>query len=584
MSALEKKWLIRSSNTVLGPYTKQEIEDLLKEAGIFPHDEVTAPCTFWRTLQDHPEFAAASKSSRGTSSLTDLVKSWSGRLTSTFGTEGVTSTTQGGQFTQTPTDPMNSDEDFNPTQTLSQASRTGEVKEADFKLMQSPKLQTSPQAPAYRGMKTNQLKSGRRAKQTMTGFWIVSLILALSLIGYIVFRGIIRPYIMQEKTLLSEIKEMGHAAYVAGNYKKAFQHFERGLNEDTLGTEEKLLMIVMLIHRNQLELAESLLQSVPDQDRTDTRFLLAQGLLFLHERNFSEAEKLLTQAEIFHPESSLLNLSLSKFLQEDYKASLDYVNKLIRSGYTRGIGFYLKTLNQIKTSPNPADVKKAITGYLNETVEYHQEFYLLLAYLSALQGDKKKTGDFIEKTLKEDPYFVEEYHYDPFLAVQLLDWSFLTDYCSQVFKFNSGNSFFNVINGFCLLKANADDKGASHFERAKAQTPEHPLILSMYALHLIQGGFLTEAGEVLEIAVQHNKHNLLIPYVMQGRLSEKREEWVSALQSWKKALSLDSYHITSLTGAAVSSFHLNKNSEMKYYRNKVLKLYPHQKRIFLLKD
>ena len=583
MSALEKKWLIRSSNTILGPYTKQEIEDLLKETGIFPHDEVTSPCTFWRALQDHPEFEAIAKSFRSKGSLTDLVKSWSGRLTSTFST-GVTPTTQSGKFTQTPTDPVNSAEDFDLTQTLSQDSRTGEVKEADFKLMRSPQPQTSTQLPAYRGMKANRLKSGRKTKQTMTGFWIVGLILALGLIGYVVFRGIIHPYIIQEKTLLSEVKKAGHVAFLSGNYEKAFQHFEKSLNEDNLGTKEKLLMIVLLIQRNQIELAKSLLQSIPDQDRSDTRFLLAQGLLSLHERNFPEAEKLFTQAEIFHPESSLLNLSLLKFLQGDYEVSLGYVNKLIRSGYDRGVGFYLKALNQIQKASDPANVKKAINGYLNETVEYHQEFYLLLAYLSALQGNKKETGNFIKKILKEDPYFVEEYHYDPFLAVQLLDWSFLMDYCSRIFKLNSGNSFFNVINGFCLLKANADDKGASHLERAKAQTPEHPLILSMYAFHLIQGGFLTEAGGVLEIAIQHNKHNLLIPYIMQGRLYEKRKEWVAALQSWKKALSLDSYHITSLAGAAVSSFHLNKNSEMKYYRDKGLELYPHQKRLFLLKN
>ena len=582
MSTLEKKWLIRSSNTVLGPYTKQEIEDLLRETGIFTHDEVAAPCTFWRALQDHPEFEAVSKNFRSKGSLTDLVKSWSGRLTSTFST-GVTPTTRSGKLTQTATDPMDLNEDFDSTQTLSQESRTEEMREVDFKLMPSPKLQTSHQSPAYREMRANQLTAGKKTRQT-TGLWIMGLILALGLIGYVVFQGIIRPHIMREKTLLSEIKEAGHAAYTSGNYEKAFQYFEKGLNEDTLGTKEKLLMIVLLIQRNQVELAESLLQSVPGQERTDTRFFLAQGLLFLHERRFSEAEKLFTQAEIFHPESSLLNLSLLKFLEENYKVSLDYVNKLIRSGYDRGIGFYLKALNQIQTSSNPAGVKKAISGYLNETAEYHQEFYLLLAYLSALQGNKRETSDFIEKILKEDPYFVEEYHYDPFLAVQLLDWSFLTDYCSQIFKLNSGNSFFNVINGFCFLKANADDKGASHLERAKAQTPDHPIVLSMYAFHLIQGGFLTEAGEVLEIAVQHNKHNLLIPYVMQGRLYEKREEWVSALQSWKKVLSLDSYHITSLAGAAVSSFHLNKNSEMKYYRNKGLELYSHQKRLFLLKD
>ena len=583
MSVLEKKWLIRSSNTILGPYTKKEIEDLLKETGIFIHDEVAAPCTFWQVLQNHPEFKNIAENFRSKGSFSHLVKTIGGKLTSTFST-GVTPTTKSEKVNQTLTDTVKVTEEWEPTKTLSQESQTGEVQEADFELVESPKLQTSPPTSNYRRVKTNQLRVEKKTKQKPTGIWIIGLILALGLIGYVVFQKVIRPQMMKEKILLSQIKEEGHAAFLSGNFEKAFQSFEKGLKEGSLRTKEKLLMIVLLIQRNQIELAENLLQSVPDQDRSDTRFLLAQGLLFMYERRFSEAEELFTQAEIFHPESSLLNLSLLKFFEENYKVSLDYVNKLLLSGYDRGIGFYLKALNQIQTSSDPSGVKKDITNYMDKTMEYHQEFYLLMAYLSALQRNKKETSHFIKKTLNEDPYFVEEYHYDPFLAVQLLDWSFLMDYCSKVFKLNSAKSFFNVMKGLCLLKANVDDKGASHLERAKAQTPDHPIILSMYAFHLIQGGFFTEAGEVLEAAVQHNKRNLLIPYVMQGRLYEKRGEWVSALQSWKKALSLNSYHIPSLAGAAVSSFHLNKNSEMKYYKDKGLELYPHQKRLLMLQD
>ncbi|MCY4512209.1 MAG: hypothetical protein OXB86_00810 [Bdellovibrionales bacterium] len=584
MSTLEKKWLIRSSNTILGPYTKQEIEDLLKETGLFIHDEVTAPCTFWRAIQDHPEFEIFVKEFRSKGSLTHLVKSISGKLTSSFNTGGVTS--KSGKQTQTlTTDTISlSAEELEPTQTLSQESRTAKVKEVDFKLVTSPQLQTSPSDPGYRKVKTHSLRAGKKAKQKTQGIWIVGLIVMLGFMGYTAFQKIILPQMMQEKLLLSEIKEVGHRAYSAGNFEKAFQNFEKGLEEGTLGVKEKLLMIVLLIQKNQIELAENLLQSVPEQARSDTRFLLAQGLLFMYERRFSSAEKLFTQAEIYHPKNSLLNLSLLKFFEEDYKASLDYVNKLLLSGYKRGIGFYLKALNQIQISQSPSTIKKTIAGYLNKTVEYHQEFYFLLAYLSSLQGNKKETGDFIKKALEEDPYFVEEYHYDPFLAVQLLDWSFLMDYCSQVFKLDSGKSFFNAINGFCRLKANVDDKGASRLERAKSQAPKHPIILSAYAFHLMKGGFFPKAEEVLETAIQNNKQNFLIPYVMQGRLYEKRTEWVSAFQSWKKVLSLNSYYISGFAGAAVSSFHLNKKSEMKYYRNKGLELYPHQKRLLMLEN
>ena len=584
MLVLEKKWLIRSSNTILGPYTKQEIEGLLKDTGIFIHDEVAAPCTFWQAIQDHPEFKDIAQVYRSKGSFSHLVKTISGKLTSSFNTE-ATSTTKTSKLRQTLTDTVRMKEELEPTQTLSQESRTEKIKEVDFKLVESPQLKTSPDKESYRKEKPQPLRKVKKTHQKRQGlFWVGGLIFILGLIGYIGFQRVILPQRMQEQFLLSEVKAAGHAAYSEGNFEKAFQYFKKGFEEGTLGIKEKLLMTVLLIQKNQIELAENLLSSVSEQERSDTRFLLAQGLLFIYERRFSEAEKLFAQAKIFHPEKSLLNLSLLKFFKGDHKASLDYINELLLSGYKRGIGFYLKALNQVQISQNPLSVRKDVMDYLNKTPEYHQELYLLRAYLGALQGNKNEAEDFIKKTLEEDPYFVKEYHYDPFLAVQLLDWSFLMDYCSQIFKLNSGKAFFNAINGFCLLKANMDDKGASHLERAKAQAPNHPIILSIYAFYLIQAGVFNEAEEVLKIAMQNNKRNFLIPHVMRARFYEKRKEWVSALQSWKKVLSLNSYHMAGFAGAAVSSFHLNKKSEMKHYKDKGLNFYPYQKRLLMLED
>lgn len=582
MSDPEKKWLVRSSNTVLGPYSKQEVEDLLKEAVLLGHDEVAGPCTFWRTLRSHPEFKESVERFRFRNPLTNLVTGISEKLTSSF--INTTTMTKKRTLTQTLTTPVNASTGKEDSQTLPQKSSTETVKPEEVKI-RSSSSQTSRSSGSHR-IRKNQLKAAKKRKKTTGIIWILSMVFVLGFIGYIVFQTVIRPQMIQEKKSLisTAIKESGHSAYAAGNYEEALQHFNKGLQEGFLGTEEKLLMISLLIQKNKIESAESLLQSIPDMERSDTRFLLVQGLLFIHGNRFSDAEKLFMDAESFHSESSLLNLALVKFLEKDYTASLNYVDKLIRSGYQRGIGFYLKALNQVQLSSNPAGLKKSIGNYLDKTPEYHQEFYLLMAYLNAIEGNKEETESFVEKILEEDPYFVEEYHYDSFVATNLLDWSFLVNYCAQIFTVNSGDSFFNVMNGFCLLKANAGTKGASLIKRAKAQTPKQPVILSLYAFHLIQGGFFTEAEEVLKIAVQHNKLSALIPHIMRGRLYEKREEWASAFQSWKKVLSLNSYHIASLAGLAVSSSHLNRISDMEYYRNKGLDLYPYHKRLLMLKD
>ena len=570
----EKKWLVRSSNIILGPYTKPEIKVLLKQSALVVHDEVTAPCTFWRALKDHPEFQDIVTSFRSKNPLSHLVTSLSGKLTSTFTASDPTKS-----LTEEITDTLESKQD---TQPLMKETRTQKIPFSPEETAQPspPALEKSP-PPRPR---QKQASPEQKAKKTSFVFWFAGALVLAGVSGYAVFQEVLRRKAEKTRSFSGDIiREAALSAYKAGNYEEALQNFSAGLEENLLGTEEKLLMISLLLQQNRSAEAEGLLESVPENERTDTRFPLVQGLLALHEKRFPLAEKLFAEAEIHHSKIALLNLSLVKFFEKDHKASLAYVEKLIQSGWPRGIVFYLKALNQTALSPKSADIEKSLAGYLEKTPEYHQEIYLLQAYLSALKGDKKKTEELVGEVLNRDPYFYRDYHYDSFAAVNLLGWSALSGYCDQVFKTVPQSALFNALKGFCLLKAGADPEGVSFIERAKAQAPEDPVILSVYGFYLIQSGLFRPAEEVLELsALRHNKRNLPLPHVMRGYLYESRGEWASAFQSWKRALSLDSYHITALAGIAVAAFHLRKSKDTAYYRERGLALYPHNRRLLIL--
>ena len=572
----EKKWLIRSSNTILGPYTKPEIKDLLKQSVLVVHDEVAAPCTFWRALKDHPEFQDIITFFRSKNPLSHLVTNISGKLTSSFTTSSATKSL---------TETLEREQE---TQPLMRETRTQEIPLPQLETAQgaSSSFTEKPGAPPRPRQK--QEKTEQKAKKTSpVVLWFVGGVVLLGLAGYAALQGNLRRKVEKTKSLSEDIKSAALSAYKSGNYEEAFRNFSAGRKENFLGTEEKLLMISLLLQQNKVVEAEGLLESVPVSERSDTRFLLVQGLFALHEKRFSAAEKLFTEAEISHSKIALLNLSLVKFFEKDYRASLAYVEKLIQSGWNRGVVFYLKALNQTALSPRSPATEKSLTGYLEKTPEYHQELYLLRAYLSArtLKGDKKKTADLVGKVLNRDPYFYRDYHYGSFFAVNLLDWSVLTDYCDQVFKSSPTNSLFNALKGFCLLKVSAGAEGVPFIERAKAQTPEDPVILSLYGFYLLKDELFTPAEEVLELAAErHNQLNLPLPHIMRGYLYENRGEWASAFQSWRKVLSLDSYHITALAGSAVAAFHLNKPKDMAYYRERALALYPHNRRLLILND
>ena len=58
MSDLDKKFLIHIvlSGEILGPFSQKELIQQIKRGEISGSDEVTGPFSFWRRLQDHPEF------------------------------------------------------------------------------------------------------------------------------------------------------------------------------------------------------------------------------------------------------------------------------------------------------------------------------------------------------------------------------------------------------------------------------------------------------------------------------------------------------------------------------------------------
>ena len=551
MSDLEKKWLIRSSaNTILGPYTKEEIGDLLKESVLSLHDEVTGPRSFWRGLKNHPEFKEVTSALRAHKSLGRLMTSISGKLTASLSSTDLSN---------------------QKTQTLTEKNETNKMESADLK-----------PAPDKRAPnETFQKKEKQRPPRRKTYTGLGGILIVAGLTGYIVFKEFLQDR-LHKQTVERDLRADALSAYRSGDYEEALRLFEEGLRANQLGTEERILTAALLLKKNKADTAESLLRAIPEEEQTGGGFFLIKGLVSMHERNFSEGEKYLLRAKSSDPEKSLLNLSVLKFLQKDHTASLKFIDELRGFGYKRGLILYLKTLNQMSLFPS-SNERPPIKSRVKKTPEYHQEFYLLTAYLSALDGNLKETEKWIKKTLSEDPYFSEEYLYSPFIAHKLPDWSFLTSYCNQIFKKDPGNPFFSALLGFCLLKAGQRERGAPYMERAKKQS-DHPIILSAYSFHLMEGGRLTKAEETLEMILENNERNEVIPHILQGRLYERRGRWSAAVQAYKNALSLNAIHITGLAGAAFAGYQLGRDRDMKHYRDRGLEIYPHHSRLLILKS
>ena len=94
MSDLEKKFLICSSGYILGPFSKQEVIDLIKIGKISVCDEVAEPFTIWRYLQNHKDFKKTVYSVNIQTRLTNFLTQVSSKITHTKKTVSMKTDTQ----------------------------------------------------------------------------------------------------------------------------------------------------------------------------------------------------------------------------------------------------------------------------------------------------------------------------------------------------------------------------------------------------------------------------------------------------------------------------------------------------------
>ena len=278
-------------------------------------------------------------------------------------------------------------------------------------------------------------------------------------------------------------------------------------------------------------------------------------------------------------------MALLKWYVKDYNQSLFYLDEVLKTGYERGLVFYLKALNFFSKNQN-----KELINYLKNDLmlnqsspliqEFHQEMNFMLAQAHMNQGDFAEAEKAVTKVLNADPFFYKEYKYSPFIAIEKLNWSFFYPYCENSLNLNENNIIFEALYGFCLLKKGNISTGFNFIEQIKNKDPEDALFLSLFAYALMLRGENLYLEKILSIINYNNKNpDLILPHIINSYFLESKKDWGKALQSWKKLLELNPQNLSALAGVAIANYELNDNIPGDIYLKKALKIYPHHIRL-----
>jgi len=562
MSKNLKKYLVHLSGLILGPYSKKDVENLIKDGNISINDEVIEPCSPAIYLKDHPEFKTLVHVRYVKNKLYDFSTNISGKL------QSITHKIDKSHSGQTLTSPDQVASDNKTiTQTASGNEDVQQATDANFQLMEE--LVPENLSSKYKRSHESASIVKRKVHFIMHKIWLFIAIAFVFIFGFVFIKEFVYKY-QTKRTLIKHIETRGVHLYEAGNYESALVIFQKGFKNHILNEGQKQILLNLFIQQRDLEQAETLLYQIQNS-LPKSQSLLIQALLEFHKTSYTSAQSLFLQVKEEHQDISLMNLILLDLVQKNYSGVLDKSNQMISKGNKRGVIFYLKSLALLKLNVENQKIKKFIKKSLKETPEYYQEFHLLLAYLSILEGNTQEAKKWIINILDWDHGFYRQYRYSSLIPVNLVNWSLLMPYCEKIFSKKVDDYLFTALYGLCHLKGDSK-KGFEYIAKAKNQNPKNDLIVSLFAYSLMQQGSFVKAEVLLN---QIKTSSFKIFYVLKAKLFERQKEWNLALAYWEDLLEMEPYHLSALAGLAFNYYKLNDHSNMTSYKNRGLEIYPY---------
>ena len=577
MFSKDKKFLIRSSGHILGPFFKDEVIELIKKGKISVFDEVAEPYTIWLYLQDHADFKNIVQSVNMQARLVNFLSSVSTKVSQL--SKNTDSKKRGLTVEKTVTE----------TKTEKQPLSSLEKQSASEVSIESVKPVLSASASQSKYQSEIDSEEVIRKKVTFFVSWLWRLIIVgvLSVGAYIFYKEFYEP--MKQKQMTKDnLKSKGFIFYTAGSFKKALPFFEQAYSNNILNDNEKILYASLLVQEDKIPKAlvvkNELLNSPAFKQE---RGILLDSLLAYYQKDKAHFTK---QLESFVKNSqnkeltdtAFLNLALFYWENQNYQKSISYLDKLLVRGFDREIVFYLKALNllfQEKTDELEDYIKNLF--HQNFITEFKQELYFLSAYIymkkqqeQQLKQDNKGLDSQIIKLLNEDPLLYQEYSYNSFtIKNTLFNWSYFDRRCQEIFNYDSSNNLFKALYGFCHLKANNPKYASDYIKQAKNAEPKNPLFLALDSyLTMIENKNSFQTEQTLS-SIEYEKINSSLPFIIKARFLEKQEEWENALLTWKQLLSVKPYHLSGTAETAFINYLLGNNAIGDQYAKKTFEKY-----------
>lgn len=547
----EKNWLVKSSGRVFGPYTLEELTEMLCSHQISIIDEVRQPQGRWGYIREIQLFMEIVKNIReqqdGASENTMTLSLAQHSFTKT----DASGNTISDDLTPTPfsshTDPSGANKTQSDLKDITSASERS-VKAGSSPEISSQKSYGSTDDQHVQNKLQRQSNLSRNLALAVLGLAALGLVLTFSLKDR-------RNYAGQENLLNQALryKSLGLFEKSLKAYKKAI-----AIKEPDLETQIQMAPVLISEDRQSLQGRRILERSLMQEGRSREDLInayLGISVSFMMDGDLKEAEDMLQKTIGFDPSNvqAMLNLAIVQMKKGNYSQAMKDFEAVHRKSPNLVIALFGRAMSALEYAkitsdrsflkPLVSDIKLNVKnkGYL------HQELNLLMVYALNLLSDTDQLNQGVLEFLDSEVGLADKYSHPLFIDWRFTQWDYLEKYCSEFFDKSVQTAEMKALRSKCLLEVNRDAEAQKILQEALSEGPKDPYVLAVQAIYLNKIGRQPESSAILrmpELTALHVKNQLL------GDICMAAQDTSCAEPLYLHAYEKDKKNVASLYGMA----------------------------------
>lgn len=489
----EKHWIIKSSTRILGPFTLEEVVELLKNKHISIIDEIRQPTGRWSYIRENKMFLEVVRNIRDEIDATS-----ENTMTHSIAQNTITKTSDAVTFSDelTPT----------PTPTPRPEPQFKDVTATETSLPRN--VGARPAGKSY-GASNDMRVQGELARKS--NFWRYAILGLAGVVAVVV--GV--TFSQKEKIKSTGFDDLLRQALrykSLGIYDRSLKAYQKAtaLGEPDYASQLQMAPVLISEDRQTLVGRRIYEKSFADskQSRAQTvEAYLGIALTYMMDGDLKQAEDTLQKALGYEPAniSAQVNMAIIAFKKGNYAQALHGFEEIYRKNPTTTLallGRAMSSAELAKQSNDWSSIPKLIedmkqsagkSGYLR------QELALFVIYMQAELKDAHGLTQGMNLFLNEKPGQVELYTHPLFIDWRFTQWDYLEKYCGEIYQKQNPSAQMKAVRSVCLMEINRDAEAQKLLQEALAEAPADPYVLVTQASYLRKMNMLPEASTILRV-------------------------------------------------------------------------------------